>query len=115
MTFGNLLTVIFFGYAFYYAGMIAYDQFFKKEEIPLEATVEEEEIDISEEAKAFQPKNITKDTKKEQTKEDKEQEIMSGGIEIEDLVPKVDELAEKGRDCPFGKLLAAWNELPEAA
>ena len=45
MTFGNLLTVIFFGYLFYYAGMISYDQFFKKEAIPLEATVDEEEID----------------------------------------------------------------------
>ena len=40
---------------------------------------------------------------------------MSGAIEIEDLVPKVDELAEKGKDCPFGKILAAWNEVPEAA
>ena len=40
MTFGNLLTVIFFGYLFYYAGMISYDQFFKKEAIPLEATVD---------------------------------------------------------------------------
>ena len=71
--------------------------------------------DISEEAKAFQPQNITKDKKKEQTKDESEQEIMSGGIEIEDLIPKVDELAEKGRDCPFGKLLAAWNEVSEAA
>ena len=58
MTFGNLLTVIFFGYLFYYAGMISYDQFFKKEAIPLEATVDEEEIDISDEAGEFHPVNI---------------------------------------------------------
>ena len=116
MTFGNLLTVIFFGYVFYYAGMITYDQFFKKGEVPLEATVEEEEIDISDEAKEFHPVNITKDKKKEMTKEEEsEQDIMSGSIEIEDLIPKVNELAEKGINCQFGKLLADWNEIPEAA
>ena len=117
MTFGNLLTVIFFGYIFYYAGMITYDQFFKKDEVPLEAFVEEEEIDISNEAGEFRPINITKENgKKQLTKEEKtEQEIMSGSIEIEDLIPKVDELAEKGKDCPFGKLLADWNEISAAA
>ena len=92
MTFGNLLTVIFFGYLFYYAGMISYDQFFKKEAIPLEATVDEEEIDISDEAGEFHPVNV-----------------------VEELIPKVNELAEKGKDCPFGKLLAEWNEIPQAA
>lgn len=104
MTFGNLLTVVFFGYILYYAGMISYDQFFKKDELPLEAAVEEEEIDISSEAAEFHPKDIVKDKKKELTKEEEsEQEVMSGGIEIEELIPKVDELAEKGKDCPFGK------------
>ena len=108
--------VIFIGYFCYYAGMITYDQYFKKDDVPLEATVEEEEIDISEEAKAFQPQNITKDKKKELSKEEQaEQEIMSGRIEIDDLLPKVDELAEKGKNSALGKLLADWNELPEAA
>lgn len=116
MTFGNLLMVIFIGYFCYYAGMITYDQYFKKDDVPLEATVEEEEIDISEEAKAFQPQDITKDKKKELSKEEQaEQEIMSGRIEIDDLLPKVDELAEKGKNSALGKLLADWNELPEAA
>lgn len=70
MTFGNLLTVVFFGYFFYYVGMITYDQFFKKDELPLEAAVEEEEIDISSEAAEFHPKDIVKDKKKELTKEE---------------------------------------------
>ena len=108
--------VIFIGYFCYYAGMITYDQYFKKDDVRLEATVEEEEIDISEEAKAFQPQNITKDKKNELSKEEQsEQEIMSGRIEIDDLLPKVDELAEKGKNSALGKLLADWNELPEAA
>lgn len=116
MTFGNFLTVIFFGYFCYYAGMITYDQYFKKDEVPLEATVEEEEIDISDEANEFHPVTITKDKKPELTKEQQvEQDIMSGRIEIEQLLPKVDELAELGKDSSLGKMLADWNELPQAA
>ena len=116
MTFGNLLTVIFFGYICYYAGMITYDQYFKKDDVPQEATVEEEEIDISEEASEFQPKTIVKDKKKQLTKEEEtEQEIMSGRMEIEELLPKVEELAAKGKDSVLGKLLADWNEIPMAA
>ena len=82
MTFGNLLMVIFIGYFCYYAGMITYDQYFKKDDVPLEATVEEEEIDISEEAKAFQPQNITKDKKNELSKEEQSEQktviVLSG-------------------------------------
>jgi len=117
MTFGDFLTVIFFGYVFYYVGMITYDQYFKKDDVPLEAAVEEEEIDISEEAGEFQPVSVIKDNvNKELTKEEEsEQDIMSGRIEIEDLIPKVNELAEKGKDSPLGKILAGWNEIPQAA
>ena len=117
MTFGNFLSVIFFGYACYYLGMIIYDQYFKKDDIPLEAAVEEEEIDISDEAKEFQPVTIVKDNiKKDLSKEEEsEQEVMSGRIEIEDLIPKINELAEKGKDSPLGKIVAGWNEIPQVA
>lgn len=102
MTFGNLLTVVFFGYILYYAGMISYDQFFKKDELPLEAAVEEEEIDISSEAAEFHPKDIVKDKKKELTKEEEsEQEVMSGGIEIEELIPKGGRTCRKRQGLSF--------------
>lgn len=115
MTFGDFLTVIFFGYICYYAGMITYDQYFKKDDVPLEAAVEEEEIDISDEAGEFHPVTITKEKRQLTREEQEEQDIMSGRIEIEDLLPKVDELAEKGKDSSLGKLLADWNEFPQAA
>lgn len=117
MTFGNFLSVIFFGYFCYYLGMIIYDQYFKKDDISPEAAVEEEEIDISDEAKEFQPVTIVKDnTRKDLSKEEEsEQEVMSGRIEIEDLIPKINELAEKGMDSPLGKIVAGWNEIPQAA
>ena len=99
MTFGNLLSVIFFGYFCYYLGMVIYDQYFKKDDIPLEAAVEEEEIDISDEAKEFQPVTIVKDnTKKDLSKEEESEQ-----------------LAEKGKDSPLGKIVAGWNEIPQAA
>ena len=83
----------------------------------MEAAVEEEEIDISDEAKEFKPVTIVKDnTKKDLSKEEEsEQEVMSGRIEIEDLIPKINELAEKGKDSPLGKIVAGWNEIPQAA
>ena len=117
MTFGNLLTVIFIGYICYYAGMITYDQYFKKDAVPLEASVEEEEIDISDEAMEFKPVSVIKDnTRKDLSKEEEsEQEVMSGRIEIEDLIPKINELAEKGKDSILGKIAAGWNEIPQAA
>ena len=40
---------------------------------------------------------------------------MSGRIEVEDLIPKINELAEKGKDSPWGKIVAGWNEIPQAA
>ena len=61
--------------------------------------------------------NIVKDnTRKDLSKEEEsEQEVMSGRIEIEDLIPKINELAEKGKDSPLGKIVAGWNEIPQAA
>ena len=117
MTFSNFLTNIFFGYIFYYSGMITYDMYFKKDALPLEAAVEEEEIDISDEAGEFQPVEVVKDNRKKglNNNDESEQEMMSGGIEINDLIPKVNELAKLGKDSPLGKILADWNEVPEAA
>lgn len=85
-----------FGYAAYYGGLITYDEF-RKDDIPLEAKVDEEEIDISGEASEFHPKDVKKESKNKQNeKEEREEAIMSGNIEINDLVPMVNELAEKG-------------------
>lgn len=116
MTFGDLLTVIFIGYVCYYAGMIVYELYFKKDDVPLEAAVVEEEIDISDEAKEFQPVTVIKDnTKKNLSKEEEsEEEVMSGRIEIEDLIPKINELAENGKNSELGKIAAGWNEYPQA-
>ena len=60
--------------------------------MPLEAAVEEEEIDISDEAKEFKPVSVIKDnTRKDFSKEEEsEQEVMSGRIEIEKAVSEKD-------------------------
>lgn len=55
MAFSSIMTFICVGYVLAYGGMVIYDLFFAKEPVKLAPKVEEEEIDISDEAKSFNP------------------------------------------------------------
>ena len=55
MAFSSIMTFICLGYVLAYGGMVIYDLFFAKEPVKLAPKVEEEEIDISDEAKSFNP------------------------------------------------------------
>lgn len=115
MTFSTLLWIILFGYAAYYGGLITYDEF-RKDDIPLEAKVDEEEIDISGEASEFHPTDVKKESKNKQNeKEEREEAIMSGNIEINDLLPMVNELAEKGDESLLASIVNDWQEVEQAA
>ena len=115
MTFSALEWIILFGYLAYYGGMITYDEY-RKDDATLEAKVDEEEIDISGEANEFQPVNVKKESKNKKTEqEEREEAIMSGRIEINDLIPMVNELAEKGNDSVLGSLVTEWQEVEKAA
>ena len=61
MAFSSVMTFICVGYVLAYGGMVIYDLFFAKEPIELAPKVDEEEIDISDEAKTFNPVVIDKD------------------------------------------------------
>lgn len=55
MAFSSIMTFICVGYVLAYGGMVIYDLFFAKEPVKLAPKVEEEEIDISDEVKSFNP------------------------------------------------------------
>jgi hypothetical protein len=111
MTFGNILTFIIICYIIYYVGMIAYDTYFKKNDIVQDAKTEEEEVDISDEVQQFQPVCISKNEIQKSTPPSFEEPTMSGGIEVDDLLPMTDELAEKGSQSILGQTLAVkWEE-----
>lgn len=116
MTFGTVFSIILFGYLCYYGGMIAYDQY-RKDDVPIEAKVDEEEIDITDEASEFQPVRVVKTIgdRKPTTEEEREEAIMSGRIEVDELIPKVDELAEKGEEAWLAQVTDEWQEVAEAA
>ena len=115
MTFGNIFTFIVICYIIYYVGMIAYDTYFKKGDIPQENQTEEEEVDISDEIQQFQPVCISKDKVQIPTHLSSEEPAMSGGIEVEDLLPMTNELAEKGSQSVLGQTLAVkWEEYTPA-
>ena len=97
--------------------MIAYDLFLSKEAVDITPKVEEQEIDISDEAKTFHPVMIEKDGKEKTMVASISSELsrLSGGIEMDDLVPMLNELAEKGKDSVLGGLVNDWNEYEQAA
>ena len=117
MSFTSVMTYLCVSYIFVYAGMIAYDLFFTKEAVDLTPKVEEQEIDISDEAKTFHPVMIEKEGKEKSLVASIASELskMTGGIEMDDLVPMLNELAEKGKDSPLGCLVNDWNEYEQAA
>jgi hypothetical protein len=117
MSFTSVMTFLCVSYIFVYAGMIAYDLFFTKEAVDLTPKVEEQEIDISDEAKTFHPVMIEKEGKEKSLVASIASELsrMTGGIEMDDLVPMLNELAEKGKDSPLGGLVNDWNEYEQAA
>ena len=78
---------------------------------------DEEEIDISEEAMMFSPVMIEKDGKEKSLVASVASELsrMTGGIEMDQLVPMLNELAEKGENSVLGGLVNDWNEYEQAA
>ena len=117
MSFTTVMTFLCVSYIFVYAGMIAYDLFLSKEAVDMTPKVEEQEIDISDEAKTFHPVMVEKDGKEKPLVASISSELsrMTGGIEINDLVPMLNDLAERGKDSPLGGLVNDWNEYEQAA
>jgi len=115
-------------YVLAYGGMIAYDLFFSKEGVELTPIMEEEEIDISDEAQAFTPTLVMKDYPSPEEEEDSKTEdtvpeepvpddmvTLTGGIEINDLRPKLEELSINGKDSVLGAVLNDWYEYSDVA
>lgn len=63
MAFGTIFTIVIIGYILLYGGMIIYDLFFKKSAADLIPKPEDEDIDISDEARQFHPIIIEKECK----------------------------------------------------
>ena len=118
MTFSSILTFLLVVYVLGYSGMVVYDLFFSKEGVELTPVMEEEEIDISDEAKTFCPVFIEKEDDLPQEEENAPPEDMvkmTGGIEINDLVPKMEDLSVNGKDSELGRMVNDWNECYDAA
>jgi hypothetical protein len=111
MSFGVVLTVILVGYALYYGGMVLHDMLFAGQGVVTEATMEEEEIDISDEARGFQ--SIVVNREKHSTvaneQEGEETTSMNGAVDIDDLVPMVNDLATKGENSELAAVCASWS------
>ena len=114
------MTFLCVAYILMYAGMIVYDMFLAKESVDLSPRIEEEEIDISEEAMAFKPTEIGKVSKEWEGSSEtapigQGRMTMTNGIETDSLVPMMEDLAELGQDSPLGGMIQDWSAHDMAA
>ena len=120
MTFSTVMTFLCVVYILIYAGMIMYDMFLAKGTVDLSPRIEEEEIDISEEAMAFKPTEIGKVSRNWErtpgnTHRVERETAMTNGIETDTLIPMMEDLAELGQDSPLGGMIQDWSEHDMAA
>ncbi len=112
---------IFFGfivvcYICYYLGIVAYDLMVNSKRAASEDDkAQDETVDISDEVREFTPIFITRPIIKKQKaaalkRKQTSQMLMTGGIEVERLVPKVEELSQNGEQSELGGLLQDWKE-----
>ena len=112
---------IFFGfivvcYICYYLGIVAYDLMVNSKRAASEDDkAQDETVDISDEVREFTPILITRPIIKKQKaaaqkRKQTSQMLMTGGIEVERLVPMVEELSQNGEQSELGGLLQDWKE-----
>lgn len=116
MNFQIFLGFIVVCYLCYYFGTVAYDLLTgRKRAASEDDKVQEEAIDISDEVREFTPVLITRPIVKKQKaaamkRKQTAELLMTGGIEVNDLLVKVEDLSKEGENSELGDLLAEWKE-----
>ena len=112
MNFQVFLGFIVACYLCYYFCTVAYDLLENSKRAASEDDkAQEEVIDISDEVREFAPILITRPIVKKQTAE----LLMTGGIEVNDLLVKVEDLSKDGENSELGGLLADWKKSPPSS
>ncbi len=117
---------IFFGfivvcYICYYFCTVAYDLLENSKRAASEDDkAQEEVIDISDEVREFAPILITRPIVKKQKaaamkRKQTAELLMTGGIEVNDLLVKVEDLSKDGENSELGGLLADWKKSPPSS
>ena len=116
MNFQVFLVFIVACYLCYYFGTVAYDLMVNSKRAASEdEKTQEVAIDISDEVREFTPILITRPIVKKQKaaamkRKQTAELLMTGGIEVNDLLVKVEDLSKDGENSELGGLLAEWKE-----
>ena len=110
MNFQLFLGFILACYLCYYFGTVAYDLLANSKR-----AASEDDIDISGEVREFTPILITRPVAKKQKaaamkRKQTAELLMTGGIEVNNLLVKVEDLSKEGENSELGGLLAEWKE-----
>lgn len=115
MNFQIFLVFVVVCYVCYYLGTLVYDLLLSSKRAAAEEnSVQEETVDISDEVQEFTPILITRPIVKKQTaaalKRKRTAELLlTGGIDSDKLLQKVEDLSKDGKDSELGGLLADWK------
>ena len=121
MNFQVFLGFIVACYLCYYFCTVAYDLLENSKRAASEDDkAQEEVIDISDEVREFAPILITRPIVKKQKpaamkRKQTAELLMTGGIEVNDLLVKVEDLSKDGENSELGGLLADWKKSPPSS
>lgn len=117
MDFSTVMTFLCVAYIVVYAGMILYDLFLSKGIMDTSPRMEEEEIDISDEVLAFQPKEVSKELSQKNMFSAPDGDIaqMTGGIDFKGVKIALEDLAAKGVKSGFAEVMDCWRVHDQAA
>ena len=121
MNFQLFLGFIVACYLCYYFSTVVYDLLANcKRAASEDDKAQEEAIDISDEVREFTPILITRPIIKKQKaaalkRKQTAELLMTGGIEVNDLLVKVEDLSKDGENSELGGLLAEWKEFEPGA
>lgn len=120
MNFTKILYVILALYAVYYLAVVLYDLFLKKDALPNEAFIDEEEIDISDVAQEFIPQEAISQNGENPEKKKRIEVgnhsgvIETGCLELSKLLVQVEDFAKEGEMSTYNQIYQDWK-IQEAA
>lgn len=105
--------VVLLCYILYYCGTVLYDLYTgRKTDAASDALREEEAIDISDELEEFQPIVVLRppSARKRTVRAQLAEQMMTGGIETNLLVPKISDFSKRGKLGELGQIISLWTD-----
>ena len=109
--------LVFITYIAYFLCTIGYEMYKRYSEAAMQSSHSDESVvDISDELREFKPVIVLRppSTRKRENaamiRKRRAELLMTGGIEVEELIPKVSDFVQKGADSELARLVDDWKD-----